>query len=293
MKFISQQKLELDIPEDWLAKVEQVMAEFELAEVNVREYATLENLSSEELDKILDESRKYIISENSLLWSELKNILARQSNNKCWYCESLELRSDNPVDHFRPKSRIAESKDHTGYWWLAFDWKNYRFSCTYCNTRRVFPETKGGKQDHFPLFEPPKRAGFPGEEVREIAVLLDPCNCDDVRKITYNVEGKPISVTSDTESRDFKRTNQSISLYHLDHTATCRARKQLRIDIDMFVNQVNDFLECGKTSSANSIKEKIINIIRIDSEMPFTTAARAYLRRHIVFDWVKDILEDN
>lgn len=292
MKFISQQKLELDIPLDWLLEVEKVMDEFELSELMAREYATNENLSPEELEQLLEESRTYIILENSHLWSKLKNILSKQSNSKCWYCESLELRSDNSVDHFRPKNRIAESKGHTGYWWLAFDWKNYRFSCTYCNSRRVFLETQGGKQDHFPIFEPPMRAESPGEEVREIAVLLDPCNCDDIRKITYNVEGKPIAVISDTNSRDFKRASQSIALYHLDHTATCRARKQRRIDIDMFVSEVNDFLACGKVSSANRIKEKIINMIRSDSEMPFTTAARAYLRRHIALDWVKEILED-
>ncbi|AUN97331.1 hypothetical protein C0V70_04235 [Bacteriovorax stolpii] len=293
MKFISQQKLELDIPTTWLAKVEQVIGDFDLAELSAREFARLEKLSTAELDQILDKARKHIISENSSLWSELKDILSQQSNHKCWYCESLELRSDNPVDHFRPKNKVAEAKKHTGYWWLAFDWKNYRFSCTYCNSRRVFTDTDGGKQDHFPLFEPPKRAGLPGEESQEIVVLLDPCNCDDVRKITYNIEGSPIPVSSNSKSRDFERAQKSINLYHLDHSLTCRARKQIRIDIDFMVKEVNEFLKEGKTGKASNVKEKIINLIRTDSEKPFSTSARAYLRRHIGTRWVKELLENN
>lgn len=293
MKFISQQKLELNIPSTWLAKVEQVMGDFFLAEANAREFARLERLAVDELNQILDIARKDIISENASLWSELKDILSSQNNLKCWYCESLELRSDKPVDHFRPKNRVAEAGDHGGYWWLAFDWGNYRFSCIYCNSRRIFTDTNGGKQDHFPLFEPPVRAMLPGEESREVVVLLDPCNCNDVKKITYNIEGNPVPSSSDTKSRDFERAQRSIHLYHLDHTHTCRARKQIRIEVDFMVNEVNDYLVDGKDIKANNIKEKIINLIRSDSEKPFSTAARAFLRRHIGTNWVQEILEDN
>lgn len=293
MKFISQKKLELDIDAGWFAKVEQIMCDFELAEASALEFARLENISTAELDQILEEARKEIISNNSALWSELKDILSKQSNHKCWYCESLELRSDKSVDHFRPKNRVAEAKAHSGYWWLAFDWRNYRFSCTYCNSRRIFSDTNGGKHDHFPLFEPPYRALLPGQESHEIVVLLDPCNCNDVRKIAYTIEGTPVPASSNVESRDFERAQKSIHLYHLDHTHTCRARKQIRIDIDLLVKEVSEFLTDGNIGKADSKKEEIINLIRTDSEKPFSTSARAYLRRHIGTIWVQEILEDN
>ena len=109
----------------------------------------------EKADKLRDQliaaappERKEIIKKNADVWREVKDALSALSHGKCWYCECKEIRSDNPVDHFRPKNRVADCDGHEGYWWLAFDWHNYRFSCTYCNSRRVgvIPSS-----DHFPL----------------------------------------------------------------------------------------------------------------------------------------------
>lgn len=41
------------------------------------------------------------------IWRELKDNLAVLLNDKCWYCESIIDRSDNAVDHFRPKNRVV------------------------------------------------------------------------------------------------------------------------------------------------------------------------------------------
>ena len=61
------------------------------------------------------------------VWQECKEPLKSLSNDKCFYCETIQERSDDAVDHFRPKSL---------YPWSAFKISNYRFSCTYCNSRR-------------------------------------------------------------------------------------------------------------------------------------------------------------
>src|SRR5260370_29254202 len=68
------------------------------------------------------EQRQKVLIKYGDVWrdSDLKAELERLSDGKCWYCESREDRSDNPVDHFRPKGRVAECEDHEGYWWLAF-----------------------------------------------------------------------------------------------------------------------------------------------------------------------------
>lgn len=103
--------------------------------------------------------RKTIIAEHEGLWRQLKVKLAAAAYEKCWYCETFSYRSDNAVDHFRPKSRVYEEKTHPGYWWLAFSPDNYRFACTYCNSRRHdVGGTSGGKHDHFPLAD-----GSPGQ----------------------------------------------------------------------------------------------------------------------------------
>ena len=70
----------------------------------------------------------------------------------------LVLRKSNPgsdknIDHFRPKGGVEEDPNHEGYWWLAFNWRNFRFACQWCNQRRNdrVNNTSGGKGEHFPL----------------------------------------------------------------------------------------------------------------------------------------------
>ena len=91
------------------------------------------------------------------VWRELKDALAALfPNKKCWYCESPVDRADNAVDHFRPKGRVSDAVNpHTGYRWLAFDRSNFRYACTFCNSRRkdVVNGTAGGKADRFPLLD--------------------------------------------------------------------------------------------------------------------------------------------
>ena len=46
------------------------------------------------------------INKRSKIWRDLKNALADLSHDKCWYCEVKQERSDNAVDHFRPKIQL-------------------------------------------------------------------------------------------------------------------------------------------------------------------------------------------
>jgi hypothetical protein len=109
---------------------------------------------------------------------------------KCAYCESrFAAVSPLDVEHFRPKGRVTECKDHPGYWWLAAQWDNLLASCIDCNRRRYHyavsiesdPLVGGrggkfltGKQDCFPIFG----AGYAREEgdnlEAEDPALIDP-----------------------------------------------------------------------------------------------------------------------
>ena len=87
------------------------------------------------------------------IWQDLNAALSMLRGGKCWYSESRNPTADKNVDHFRPKNGVAEDPVHEGYWWLAFQWRNYRYSSQWCNQRRVNDAngTRGGKWDHFPL----------------------------------------------------------------------------------------------------------------------------------------------
>ena len=134
------------------------------------------------LDKIRQlppAERADAINRRARIWRALTTALTELSEGKCWYCESRQIRSDKVVDHYRPKNAVIECPGHGGYWWLAFDWHNYRLSCGYCNSRHndVAAGSKGGKHDHFPLLNPAARAYQESDDLgREEAELLDPTN---------------------------------------------------------------------------------------------------------------------
>src|SRR5579872_4368421 len=155
--------------------------------------------------------------DHASVWKELKDRLADLSHNKCWYCELKIARSDNAVDHFRPKGRVSDAlREHPGYRWLAFDQTNYRYSCTFCNSRRRDQEgdTVGGKADRFPLLDESNRVYVSGPVTGEEPLLLDPCEVGDWKLLGCQQEnGKPCPGGNDPAER--RRAEASIEIYHL------------------------------------------------------------------------------
>src|SRR3984893_14888772 len=130
-----------------------------------------------------DDARKQVLKDYDDVWQDAKPVLKRIMNGKCWYCETSDERSDNAVDHFRPKSR---------YPWLAFNDDNLRFSCTYCNSRRIDREegTEGGKAANFPIWGVLAKAD--GDSLDdEKPLLLDPIKQQDPQMLWFDDLGRP------------------------------------------------------------------------------------------------------
>ncbi len=54
-------------------------------------------------------------------------------NGKCCYCERRrDEKRELDVEHFRPKAKVTGKRTHPGYWWLAYKWDNYFYSCKKC-----------------------------------------------------------------------------------------------------------------------------------------------------------------
>jgi hypothetical protein len=177
------------------------------------------------------------INKRSAVWQELKGTLRQASHDKCWYCESVDIRSDNAVDHYRPKNAVAECTDHHGYWWLAFKWENYRFCCTFCNCRRIDQETGagGGKADHFPLWHEERRAKAPTDNLAdEEPMLLDPSVPADPGFLWFDETGQAMpnpACCGDAGGYLCKRVDASRLLYHLNHTDIVERRKDLCAEV--------------------------------------------------------------
>lgn len=129
------------------------------------------------------------------LWADYKAAFADAQQLKCAYCE-LFVTAGHPgaVEHVAPKgavrvlstkpeewgaevsvgtaslvrgSRKGRDLSDRGYWWLAYDWRNYVLSCTVCNSTY--------KGSYYPLHPVPKKGWRPSQRSKKHAPLLLGC----------------------------------------------------------------------------------------------------------------------
>lgn len=107
---------------------------------------------------------------------------------KCAFCEDgIRSNQHGDIEHFRPKGAIVDEttkkkltrpgslEPHPGYYWLAYDWRNFLPSCALCNQPSTEPEGEAvGKRNYFPLVDETKRAQAKGDELAEDPLLINP-----------------------------------------------------------------------------------------------------------------------
>lgn len=232
------------------------------------------------------------------VWRELKDGLAVLLHDKCWYCESPVDRSDNAVDHFRPKNCVSDATNpHLGYRWLAFDESNFRYACTYCNSRRKDVErgTSGGKADRFPLVDEAQRVYSAGPIANERPMLLDPCDIEDWRLLGCHQEnGQPCAATSDPISK--RRAEVSIEILHLHYEPTCKRRHAAAVQLMSDIDEGKRLFEMATQdpSRGSDFKAVVAKIRRaIDRESPYSGDMHFLLRgqRSEAHSWIQQLLE--
>ena len=121
-----------------------------------------------------DDRNKPGFEYNNALWTELKQYLFAISHGKCGYCEQKVTGVyAGDVEHYRPKKKVTEDPNHSGYYWLAYDASNYVPVCQNCNGARA-------KANHFPLEPGSPRAYGPADDVtQERPLLINPLGKDD------------------------------------------------------------------------------------------------------------------
>lgn len=167
------------------------------------------------------DERSEIIDQGTPIWGALRHDLWKAGNLKCWYSEKVLEADSGEVEHFRPKKKVWKSVPaHGGYWWRAFDWRNFRLAHPLVNKRRKDYSTDelAGKGCYFPLREESARANCAAEEAAEHPVLLDPTKPADCRLIRFDTaSGRPIaSVKREADEWKWRRATETIKFYHLD-----------------------------------------------------------------------------
>lgn len=149
---------------------------------------------------------------------------------KCAYCEVDVTGATWDVEHFRPKGRVQERPDHTGYYWLTYRWENLYPACQFCNQHRRDKPTWGepatgpaaGKVDQFPLADESTRAMEPGDDLTaEARLLIDPCEDEPENYLAYQPNGRAYGID------DVAKGATSIDVYALNRKRLVERRRKV------------------------------------------------------------------
>lgn len=204
MRWINTSRVQRHLPSDWLKESKALLDQL-IAAPNRK-------------------ARSAIINSNSAHWNEIRKALWTIGGEKCWYTEMVIPWKSSVIEHFRPKGKLAQ-ESHDGYWWLSFNWKNFRISSHAANVRvtdAIDKKTKG-KGTYFPLVGGARVSIYSPTAIDELsigseeALLLDPLKPRDVGLLTFNHDGLPVANSANCVTpKEVLRVTESIGLYCLD-----------------------------------------------------------------------------
>ena len=217
----------------------------------------------------------------------LKNVYgvdAPPFHGKCAYCESRIANSQpGDVEHFRPHGSVTDidrrpvivksqgtTKNHPGYYWLAYDWRNLLWACADCNRphRRKTQGVLVGKWDRFPVLED-RYATAPGEEDHEAPLLINPV-VDDPRD-DLSVDDTGIITTHSERGRV---TEKVLGLNARE--ALIKDRKKAMEDAANYLSLWISSLATGTTAEQTQQLRRV-NEFR-DGSAPFSLAGRVAIQ---------------
>jgi hypothetical protein len=237
--------------------------------------------------------RARLIKKNAALWSEIKEALWAAGGEKCWYSEVLLPLGAAEVEHFRPKGRLS-GELFAGYWWLAFDWRNYRVASHLANTRRYDKVNKGlrGKGSYFPLSAgiranyiavPP--AHDPLCVACEAPLLLDPTDISDTKLLTFDQDGLPGPDPVRCNSQVLKdRVEKSVAFYSLDDGVLNGRRADIWRQVLGWSEEIEILMAEAEAGPLNMSQEERLRILNnliadsVDQGAEFSSVAMAALR---------------
>lgn len=229
-------------------------------------------------DAKTSDERAELIKKHQSHWRDdrIRNWLLKQFNDKCWYSEARDTGSPIHVDHFRPKGRVKEADGsyRDGYWWLAFEWTNYRICCHLLNSK---------KNDSFPIIEGDcAKQGNALSLKFEAPVLIDPTS-DSTRLISYErdeIACKAVPAAS-IAALDRKRATDTIEIIGLNRPPALGRKRadfwdSCRMRITEYVNA--DGPQVFRLINQTAAKVRLREMIDYNAE--FSSVAEACIRKN-------------
>jgi len=213
------------------------------------------------------------------IWGHIKDWLLSLSHNKCWFSEAEDVFSHRDVEHFRPKQackrKVGQRKItyEDGYWWLTYDWKNYRICGNVGN---------GKKGVMFPLLSNSQIAKFGGiSYLNECPLLLDPANAADPPLLDFIDNGKAVP-HHDADATEILRVKATVMHLRLDFEKLEEARAKVWAKCRLLIDECRSIALAGPNGPAEIIRiEEKRNQLRamVRPIAPFSMTAAACLRK--------------
>jgi hypothetical protein len=218
-------------------------------------------------------ARDGLIDDNSQLWGELRDWLLKLSHDKCWYSEARDLFSVLEVEHFRPKKRckrMPRGGTSDGYWWLTFDWTNYRLCGKVGNAK---------KGDFFPLAKNSLVATHDGTSIlNEVPLLLDPARPGDASLLSFNEDGA-CGPHADADEFTRLRVTTTAERLNLNHARVRKGRQRTWARCWQLITACRQLAPSASSPAEMayivSMKDELRRMTREDAE--FSSTARECL----------------
>ncbi len=204
----------------------------------------------------------------------LRSALEKLFRFKCAYCESTIGEANGmDVEHFRPKGRVKERKDHPGYYWLAYTWENLYPACQLCNQRREDKPLQddfttlpsAGKADQFPIEDESQRAMTPDDPIEDEApLLLDPTIDNPECHFMFDPTGEAFALDATDE-----RASKTIAICNLNRRRLVRARRRRLQEVKDMMAGFSDVTQEQVCAAARNA------FVKLDS--PYSACIRAAL----------------
>ncbi|MCC6818199.1 MAG: hypothetical protein IT245_04865 [Bacteroidia bacterium] len=226
-----------------------------------------------------------IIKNNQNLWGELKQHFSDVLKRKCWYSESINDFAHCHLDHFRPKSRAIDEngKDQGGYWWLAFNWRNFRYAGPAGNVR---------KRDYFHVNA--NKANSPADPLENEDIrFLDPTDPDDPAKLKFNNEGIISPKSAIVNSREYIQSEYTIRRMNLNLFGLMEGRKDKYRLTARLIRQIEQLLTLQAITfdlaRRQNIKAKQLELLNLADRYSEYSAAVKYCLRESGHEWALNI----
>lgn len=190
------------------------------------------------------------------------------------------------MDHFRPKLGVTVDRQklgaHTGYYWLAYEWWNFRLSCQRCN--RPEKDENGvlrGKANEFPVHDEANRSLAAADPLdMEAPRLLDPCVEDDCKLLAHYSSGE-VNPSGADGTWEFERGRYTIDILGLnEHHAPENRRKSWQ--------QLSLLIQLHETSQSNAIRDVVRD--HLSEEQEYASFFRASIATYRDKPWVAALI---